>query len=573
MPKKKKNKAQGFAVADLAPLFLPVAPSSPPSPIWRGFLPCLLLALLLRIYASSGDWLVRVDELFQYLEQAHRMVFGYGQVTWEFRMGARTPMLPAIVALPLYICKLIGFTHPDNFIPIVKIWNSVLSLSIPVGMYLFCRRTLGENIARIALLFGCFWHQFILYGSHANAEQYSTEVLFLALALLTSAAGNIRLGVIGFLLGIVVALRLPYLPLVGVLGLILLTVYSPRRWLFVLAGGLGAFVFWGLVDYLYWGRWWHSPRLYLDVIVFKDIYGKAGIAPSPTAWYGSFSFLLSGSYGLYALSAWSFVWWRRYWVLLLLAGSTIVFHTLLDNKEYSNILVVWPMLWMLIAAVTLTIAENRRRRPSSRNKRKGATASSRWYHYMPQLTLAAAMVVTMGVFLFGAPSISTYSSGYYLDPRKTSGLRSELPIVVARYLSRLPAEDMHAVIWRPSVDLLYLNGGYYHTHHRVPLLFPASIDFHKKLLETEGGERMVASHIIANSNDTVPGFTRVEDIAGLGIFVNDEPQHLRPLPDFVTDVLAQAPMAIEAAAKDQKVEFLPPPPAWLYEQSDKEAVE
>ena len=38
------------------------------------------------------------DEIFQTLEQAHRLAFGYGIVPWEFRAGARSWLLPGLLA-------------------------------------------------------------------------------------------------------------------------------------------------------------------------------------------------------------------------------------------------------------------------------------------------------------------------------------------------------------------------------------------------------------------------------------------------------------------------------------------
>lgn len=34
------------------------------------------------------------DEIFQTIEQAHQLVFGYGVVPWEFEYGSRSWMLP-----------------------------------------------------------------------------------------------------------------------------------------------------------------------------------------------------------------------------------------------------------------------------------------------------------------------------------------------------------------------------------------------------------------------------------------------------------------------------------------------
>ena len=39
--------------------------------------------------AVSSDWIYRSDELVQHLEQAHRLVFGYGIVPWDYHYGAR----------------------------------------------------------------------------------------------------------------------------------------------------------------------------------------------------------------------------------------------------------------------------------------------------------------------------------------------------------------------------------------------------------------------------------------------------------------------------------------------------
>src|SRR5256885_510216 len=38
------------------------------------------------------------DEVFQATEQAHRLVFGYGLVPWEFQLGMRSWLLPGAAA-------------------------------------------------------------------------------------------------------------------------------------------------------------------------------------------------------------------------------------------------------------------------------------------------------------------------------------------------------------------------------------------------------------------------------------------------------------------------------------------
>ena len=57
----------------------------------------LAFAFALRVgLAVAFPNLHHADELFQYLEQGHRMAFGYGVIPWEYRDGARSWMLPGL---------------------------------------------------------------------------------------------------------------------------------------------------------------------------------------------------------------------------------------------------------------------------------------------------------------------------------------------------------------------------------------------------------------------------------------------------------------------------------------------
>ena len=62
------------------------------------FLLCAI-ALSLRLYfAFASPNLAHPDEIFQNQEQAHRLVYGYGIVPWEFREGVRSWILPGLLA-------------------------------------------------------------------------------------------------------------------------------------------------------------------------------------------------------------------------------------------------------------------------------------------------------------------------------------------------------------------------------------------------------------------------------------------------------------------------------------------
>jgi GPI mannosyltransferase 3 len=48
------------------------------------------------------------DEVFQTLEQAHRLVFGNGLVPWEFVYGAISSVLPGALATLMVPASLLG---------------------------------------------------------------------------------------------------------------------------------------------------------------------------------------------------------------------------------------------------------------------------------------------------------------------------------------------------------------------------------------------------------------------------------------------------------------------------------
>jgi GPI mannosyltransferase 3 len=74
------------------------------------FLPWLMIiGFLLRIFiifVSEANF--DSDEIFQYLEQAHRLTFGYGIIPWEYAHGIRNWFLPCLIALVLSACRLFG---------------------------------------------------------------------------------------------------------------------------------------------------------------------------------------------------------------------------------------------------------------------------------------------------------------------------------------------------------------------------------------------------------------------------------------------------------------------------------
>src|SRR5262250_3404042 len=83
---------------------LPEATHSGPAEHRRGLGLALLAASLCAGFAFRAwlsfhdDGIYWPDEIYQSLEPAHRLVFGYGLIPWEFVQGARSWALPGLVA-------------------------------------------------------------------------------------------------------------------------------------------------------------------------------------------------------------------------------------------------------------------------------------------------------------------------------------------------------------------------------------------------------------------------------------------------------------------------------------------
>src|SRR6185312_5525190 len=67
---------------------------------WRLLAAILLAAAVPRVVLAVDDQgIFWPDEIFQSLEQAHRVVFGYGFIPWEFQQGARSWLFPGVFVL------------------------------------------------------------------------------------------------------------------------------------------------------------------------------------------------------------------------------------------------------------------------------------------------------------------------------------------------------------------------------------------------------------------------------------------------------------------------------------------
>ena len=493
-PKPGPGRVRGLHAAVAALLHAEEAAGRP----WRLLPWILLLAFAARAaIALSGDFVLHPDEIMQYLEPAHRLVFGNGVAYWEYFYGARAWLVPGLVAGVLGTFDGLGLGEPAWYVAGVKLVFCAVSLAVPAGMYLFARGHFGETAARAALVAGAFWYELAGFAHKPMAEFVATAALLPLLALAGRAAEPAaRTGWAAGLAAVTVAaVRPQYAPL----ALVLLTVVflrTRRRLELVLAtAGLALAV--GIVDALAWDRGlFHS---YVTNVRFNLVLGELRVGESPPWQFLEWLAVASAGAGLAGLAV-AARWPRRYGLLLALAGLLLLAHSLQPHKEYRFVFAVVPF-WLLVAADLLVRAWR-------------TDATRRAVAGLAVLGLAAASVAGL---LNALPLQHRLHEAWSQETGKVGFLHGRDPIFAAyRDLARMP--DVKAV-WQ--VDRHYHNSpGYYYLHRRIPfydaLTAPALL---QDVPLTDA-----VSHVVSSDPDlAVPGYRVVRAYGNLRILARQRP--------------------------------------------------
>ena len=424
-------------------------------PPWKHLPLVLALAFAARAaVALAGDFVLHPDEVMQYLEPAHRLAFGNGIIYWEYFYGARSWLVPGVVAGVLKLFDLVGLGQPWWYVGAVKLLFCALSLAFPAAMYWTGRRHFGEAAARLALLAGAFWYELVGLAHKPMTEFVATAPLLalLALCLRPNADGSRVVWQAAGLAVVAAAIRLQYAPLaLLLLGIVLL---RTRDRLHLVLAAVVLLVAIGVFDALTWGRGlFHS---YLTNLRFNMVIAEWRVGESPP--YQYLWWLTLGGGGLSILSlALALVAPRRYGLLLVLIAIVLLAHSLQAHKEYRFIFVVIP-LWLLIGADLAT------RAAAWAAARMRRTAAVRWAW---SVAGAGCLAVSLAGLLNALPYQEQVYRAWSQETGRVSYVRRRIqdPIFAAyRYLARAPEV---AAVWQ--VDRAYHGlPGYYYLHRRIP---------------------------------------------------------------------------------------------------------
>ncbi|HYY12079.1 MAG TPA: hypothetical protein VE781_14170, partial [Kineosporiaceae bacterium] len=143
------------------------APPVPPTPSrptrWSaGRIGTLLTVLVvlggvgLRLVPALGSRsVIYPDETYQMTEAAHRVVFGYGIVPWEFSVGTRSWLGPGLLLPPVLLWRQLGLDGVDG-LGLVRAWVAILAGLGAGSAALLGRRLAGRAAGLLAAAFVAF---------------------------------------------------------------------------------------------------------------------------------------------------------------------------------------------------------------------------------------------------------------------------------------------------------------------------------------------------------------------------------------------------------------------------------
>ena len=290
------------------------------------------------------------DEIFQTLEPAHRLVFGYGVISWEWRLGIRSWVFPTFLAGVMRATAWMG-TASSGYVLGTAIVLSLISLITIWFGYAWAKRASGNSAAIIAALACSFYFGFVYFAPKALYEVFAAHVLLpgLYLGVYGEKLGERkRLFLAGFLCALAACLRIQLLPAL----LFAMVYFCYPRWRVripaVVAGAAVPVLLFGAVDWITWSYPWQSFVLYYKENVVSGP-GKELTLVQPWYWYALVLLVLIGPAVLLLFHG-----ARRSPFLAIFCAIVVVSHSVIPHKE---IRFIYPILAPAITLAAMGIVD------------------------------------------------------------------------------------------------------------------------------------------------------------------------------------------------------------------------
>ncbi len=290
------------------------------------------------------------DEIFQTLEPAHRLVFGYGVISWEWRLGIRSWIFPAFLAGVMRATAWMGTASSGYLLGTVIVLSLISLVTIWFG-YAWAKRASGTPAAVVAALACSFYFGLVYFAPKALNEVVAAHVLLPGLYLGVygeKLSERKRLFLAGFLCALAACLRIQLLPAL----LFAMVYFCYPRWRqripAVVAGAAGPVLLFGAVDWITWSYPWQSFILYYKENMVSGP-GKELSLVLPWYWYALVLLVLLGPAVLLLFHG-----ARRSPFLAIFCAIVVVSHSVIPHKE---IRYLYPILVPAITMASMGIVD------------------------------------------------------------------------------------------------------------------------------------------------------------------------------------------------------------------------
>jgi hypothetical protein len=330
-----------------------VTQSEPAVPPWqfRVFWILCVIGIVERLFGAyySNLGMAHCDEHQQYLEQAFRHAYGFGETYWEQWRGMRHPFYTESLAVLIHGMDWLGLQQPFVQAMILRFLMATLIFAL-TSCFAYGWLCQGRTVAALGLMFFQVASSEVVY-IQVRLLSENSMVIFLLLGLLLERRRPLLTGICWMLM-FAVRFQSAFLIMGFYSGSMFQALYRWRterntgltlgeafRPLLHLTAGLllGALLI-GYMDYVFFGRWFHSPLENVKANLIEGL--SRNFCVSPPSYYlvwGSVSLLLSCGliavlllFGLPAVP-------RLYWASLIF----VLGHSAIAHKEARF---MWPLL-------------------------------------------------------------------------------------------------------------------------------------------------------------------------------------------------------------------------------------
>jgi phosphatidylinositol glycan class B len=321
----------------------------------------ILLGIALRIYAAIAHLdLAHMDEHFQNLEPASKVVFGYGWMSWEWDVGSRSWIVPALYMPVLWIFKILGFQGGPAPIMGCRVMMALMS-----GWMMFqfdrllIKRELSVLTRGVAAVAYAFLPAFVAWGAATLSDTWAMDLLWIVFPFAVEKTRNKDRKswfYAGLLLSLPFLVRLQMLLWPIGICVVLLFRKTPFKMLFsAFLGFLAILTVQTVVDWVTWGSPLQSVIMNVQKNLFENVAAFYGTAP----FYDYFPELYRNMGGLFwiffAAAALGAIFFRtlklQFLDALVLIPSILYFvaHCLIGHKETRFMLPIYPSIFYLLA--------------------------------------------------------------------------------------------------------------------------------------------------------------------------------------------------------------------------------